>query len=64
MPQCIGQVSITALDIGRGHWFLLDNISHPWLVANIPISKRILKQWSKAGYMERKTFRATEEETP
>jgi RNA-directed DNA polymerase len=41
-----------------------DKISHPWLVANIPMNKRILTQWLKAGYVERKTFHATGQGTP
>ncbi len=41
-----------------------DKISHSWLEANIPMNKRILRQWLKAGYVERKTFHATEQGTP
>ncbi len=29
-----------------------DNISHAWLMENIPIEKRMLKQWLRAGYVE------------
>jgi RNA-directed DNA polymerase len=29
-----------------------DNISHDWLIANIPMDKRILKKWLKAGFIE------------
>lgn len=28
-----------------------DNISHEWLLDNIPISRRILRKWLKAGYI-------------
>lgn len=30
-----------------------DNISTGWLMANIPMEKRILKQWLSAGYVEK-----------
>lgn len=29
-----------------------DNITKPWLLENIPIERRILKQWLDAGYVE------------
>lgn len=29
-----------------------DNISHDWLLAHVPVDKRILKQWLKAGFVE------------
>lgn len=41
-----------------------DNISHQWLLQNIPIEKRILKQWLKAGFMEKQTIFPTTEGTP
>jgi RNA-directed DNA polymerase len=41
-----------------------DNISHKWLLEHIPIEKRILKQWLKAGYIDRGVFYDTEEGTP
>ena len=41
-----------------------DHISHPWLLEHIPIDKRILKQWLKAGYIDRHVFFSTEEGTP
>ena len=41
-----------------------DNISHQWMVANIPTDKAILQKWLKAGYVyERKLF-PTEAGTP
>ncbi|NIP23943.1 MAG: group II intron reverse transcriptase/maturase [Phycisphaerae bacterium] len=30
-----------------------DNISNDWLMANIPIEKRILRRWLQAGYVEK-----------
>ena len=41
-----------------------DNISHQWLVNNVPMEKRILRQWLKAGYMEEGNFFDTESGTP
>jgi RNA-directed DNA polymerase len=55
----------------RAAWILegdirscFDTISHPWLVAHIPLEKAILKKWLKAGYLENHSFHATEEGTP
>ena len=33
-----------------------DNISHEWMLKNIPLPKRILKKWLKAGYMEKQSL--------
>ncbi len=41
-----------------------DNISHEWLLENIPMEKRILKQWLKAGYIDRNVFYNTKAGTP
>ncbi len=41
-----------------------DKISHEWLLENVPMNKNILKQWLKAGFMEKNTFHKTEEGTP
>ena len=53
------------------HWVLegdikgcFDHISHDWLMQHIPMEKRILRQWLKAGYVEETTFFETEEGTP
>jgi RNA-directed DNA polymerase len=29
-----------------------DNISHNWMLQNIPIDQQILKKWLKAGYVK------------
>ena len=39
-----------------------DNISHQWLLKNIPIDKGILKKWLEAGYMEKGKLFPTDEE--
>jgi RNA-directed DNA polymerase len=41
-----------------------DNISHEWLLKNIPMEKRVLKQWLKAGYIDRNVYHDTEAGTP
>jgi len=41
-----------------------DNISHQWLVDNVITDKKILKQWLKAGFMDKKILHPTNEGTP
>jgi RNA-directed DNA polymerase len=41
-----------------------DRISHSWLLKNIPMDKRILRQWLKAGYWEKGRLFPTQEGTP
>ena len=41
-----------------------DNISHQWLLQNIPMDKKILQQWLKAGFMENKQLFPTDQGTP
>lgn len=41
-----------------------DNISHAWLLNNIPMEKRILSKWLKAGFLDRHGFHTTREGTP
>lgn len=41
-----------------------DHISHDWLLAHIPLEKAILRQWLKAGYLEKGLLYPTEEGTP
>jgi RNA-directed DNA polymerase len=36
-----------------------ETISHEWLLEHIPLEKGILKQWLKAGYIDRHVFTAT-----
>ena len=55
----------------RAQWILegdirscFDQISHPWLLAHIPVDKSMLRKWLKAGYLENYQFHATEEGTP
>jgi len=41
-----------------------DEISHSWLLAHIPMDKRILHQWLKAGFMDRNILYPTDRGTP
>jgi RNA-directed DNA polymerase len=41
-----------------------DNISHDWLLANIPLDKQVLGKWLKAGFMESGRLHPTEAGTP
>jgi RNA-directed DNA polymerase len=41
-----------------------DRISHKWLLANIPMDARILRQWLEAGYWEKGRLFPTQEGTP
>jgi RNA-directed DNA polymerase len=41
-----------------------DNISHDWLLANIPLDKQVLGKWLKAGFMESGRLYPTEAGTP
>lgn len=41
-----------------------DNISHQWMLEHIPMDKRILRKWLKAGYIDKSTLYKTENGTP
>ena len=41
-----------------------DNISHDWILNNIPLDKKILKKWLKSGYIETQKLFQTEKGTP
>jgi RNA-directed DNA polymerase len=41
-----------------------DRISHQWLLKNIPMDKRMLRQWLTAGYWEKSRLFPTREGTP
>jgi RNA-directed DNA polymerase len=41
-----------------------DNISHEWLLENIPIDKAILTQWLKCGFIDKNAFHSTAQGTP
>src|SRR5262250_799703 len=41
-----------------------DEISHEWLLSHIPMDRAILKEWLKAGVIERESFSLTTTGTP
>lgn len=41
-----------------------DNINHEWLIKHIPMEKKILHSWLKAGFLESKTLYPTTTGTP
>ena len=41
-----------------------DNINHGWLIDNIPMDKKILRKWLKAGYIYDRILYPTEAGTP
>jgi len=41
-----------------------DKISHDWILNNIPMDKRVLSQWLKAGIVENKSWFPSDEGTP
>jgi RNA-directed DNA polymerase len=41
-----------------------DNISHEWLINNIPMDKKILRKWLNAGYIHKRNLYQTEAGTP
>jgi RNA-directed DNA polymerase len=41
-----------------------DRISHPWLLANVPMDKAILRKWLAAGFVENTVLYPTDEGTP
>ena len=41
-----------------------DNISHDWILNNIPLDKKILKKWLENGYIETQKLYQTEKGTP
>ena len=41
-----------------------DEISHEWLMRNIPMDKNVLTQWLKAGFVEKAQWYETEAGTP
>jgi RNA-directed DNA polymerase len=41
-----------------------DNIHHEWILENIPINKHVLKQFLKAGYLDKESLHRTEAGVP
>jgi RNA-directed DNA polymerase len=41
-----------------------DKISHPWLLAHVPMDRQVLRKWLRAGFLEKHAWFATTEGTP
>lgn len=57
--DAIEQCFIALANGARAEWVLegdikgcFDHIGHDWLLSHVPMDKRVLKAWLKAGYME------------
>jgi len=69
--DAIGQCFINFERDDRAPWVLegdikgcFDNISHDWLIANVPMDSAVLRKWLKAGFIEKQTRWPTEAGTP
>ena len=69
--DAIEQCYIALARKDRAEWILegdifgcFDNISHEWLLQNVPMDTAILRKWLKAGYLDKFVFNRTEEGTP
>ncbi len=71
-PQDAIEQCFTCLNKGKSpKWILegdikgcFDNISHEWILNNIPMDKELLRKWLKCGYIETKKLFPTEKGTP
>jgi RNA-directed DNA polymerase len=69
--DAIGQCFNTLAKRKSAEWILegnirgcFDNISHAWLLNNIPMEKTLLRKWLKAGHIDKGTLFATQAGTP
>lgn len=69
--DAIGHCYTALSNAHRAPWVLdadisgcFDNISHDWMLANIPTDKAILRKWLKAGFIWKGRMFATEAGTP
>ncbi len=69
--DAIGRCFLVLARKGSAQWVLegdiqgcFDHINHQWLETYIPIEKRILRQWLKAGFVENDQLYPTEAGTP
>lgn len=71
-PQDAIEQCFTCLNKGKSpKWILegdikgcFDNISHEWILNNIPMDKELLRKWLKCGYIETRKLFPTEKGTP
>jgi RNA-directed DNA polymerase len=72
--RCADALAQTHLLLSHRHgpeWILegdikacFDRISHEWLLTHVPMDRQMLRQWLKAGFLEKHAWFATREGTP
>ena len=69
--DAIAQCFITLAPAPGTQWILegdirncFGQISHDWLLANVPMDRTILQKWLKSGYMDKHVLHETTEGTP
>lgn len=69
--DAIGQCFVVLAKSQSPRWVLeadikacFDEISHNWIIENVPMDKRILEKWLKSGYMENKRLFPSHKGTP
>jgi RNA-directed DNA polymerase len=69
--DAIGQCFVILSRKTSAKWILegdirgcFDNINHAWLIDNIPMDRKILLKWLKAGYIHKRILYPTEAGTP
>src|SRR5579862_933047 len=69
--DAIGQSFLALSKSYSAQWVLegdirgcFDNISHEWMLRNVPADKEVLRKWLKAGFMENRILFPTEARTP
>lgn len=69
--DAIGQCFIVLSQKWAARWVLegdikgcFDNISHQWLLENIPVDRKVLVQWLKSGFIHNGVFHETGAGTP
>ena len=69
--DALEKAMVTLWQQGSARWVLegdikgcFDNISHDWLVKNVPMDRDILRKWLKSGYVDKKVFHDTDAGTP
>lgn len=69
--DAIGQIFTVLSRQNSAQWILeadihscFDQISHQWILKNIPMDKKVLQQWLSAGYIHKKKWHSTTSGTP
>ena len=69
--DAMGQLFVSMSHKASATWVLdadikgfFDHINHDWLMRNVRMDKRVLRQWLKAGVIDKRQFKRTDEGTP